>query len=180
MLLHNDPLLTFNRSRVFVADRPLRRKRERGRSSFMKAPEAEYSGQRLIARGNDPLMSRFATVLVLLVASVGVGTADVDARLVGQQVRGIRRSCVYENGGSDRTRVPFHETNVGAGEPCPFQYRSEPRRQPRAPSIPAMATLSGSALVDGRMVCRYTYLGIDYARTIAPSLQCPMTPHFLP
>lgn len=132
-------------------------------------------------------MSRLASILVLLIVSVGF-IAEADARLVGQQVKGARRSCVYENRGSDRARLPFRETRVGAGEPCPFRYRAEPPRQ--APSsIPPMATLSTippravftrSTRSNGRKQCRYTYLGVDYVRTIPGTQECPLTPHFLP
>ena len=133
-------------------------------------------------------MLRLVNILVLLIVSAGVGAAEADARLAGQQVRGARRLCVYENRGPDRARVPFRETRVGAGEPCPSRYRAEPPRQ--APSsIPPMATLSTvpprailtrSTRSNGRKTCRYTYLGTDYVREIPVTQQCPLTPHFLP
>jgi hypothetical protein len=131
-------------------------------------------------------MFRFATILVLLIVSAGLEAA-ADARLVGQQVRGARRSCIYENRGPNRARVPYRETGVGAGEPCPSRYRAERPRQAATAPIPPMATLSPPrpgftryAPANGRRQCVYTYLGVDYVRTISETQQCPLTPLFLP
>ena len=122
-------------------------------------------------------MFRLSTGLVLLIVSLGADSADAQGRLLRQQVRGADRSCVYENRGPDRTRHPFREVEVGAGEPCPFHYR--PPSPPQSPAIPAMATLARSIPADGRKACIYSYLGREYIRVIDPSLQCPVTPHFL-
>ena len=160
------------------------------------APQSAAAGSRgaqnamdkaTLCKATTPAMSGRSLILVLLIISFGAEPASAQGRLVGQEVRGARRSCIYENSGPDRARHPFRQTGVGAGEPCPFRYR--PPAQSQAPSIPPMATLSTnspgatstiSTPGNRRRSCRYSYLGVEYVRTIDQTLQCPMTPHFLP
>ncbi len=159
-------------------------------SSFTSVHAQNVLDNLIFSRATDPVMSRLATILVLFIVSVGADIAEADARLVGQGVRGARRSCLYENRGSDRARLPYRETIVGAGEPCPFHYRVVPAQRPSARPIPPMATLStippratftrSASRSDGRQLCVYTYLGVDYVRLIPQTRQCPLTPHLLP
>ena len=159
------------------------------------APQSAAAGTRgaqnamdkaTLCKATIPAMSGRSLILVLLIISFGAEAAGAQGRLVGQEVRGARRSCIYENSGPDRARHPFRQTGVGTGEPCPFRYR--PPAQSQAPSIPPMATLSpnssGPTLAintpANRRRCRYSYLGVEYVRTIDQTLQCPMTPNFLP
>jgi hypothetical protein len=111
-----------------------------------------------------------------MILAVLMAAAQSGGALVGERVDGMRRVCAYEDQTRGRLAPPL-QVRVGLGEPCPFRY-PRPRR-PRPPEIPSLATLEGQSYEGGRTICRYTYLGIHYSRTIAASQTCPYTPNFI-
>ena len=121
-------------------------------------------------------MFRTTLLIAVLLMLVLTGIEGSSARLLRQKADGARRECIYENVGMNRRREPTHMMKVGLGEPCPANYRVYPTAQ--TPSIPSMATLQAEIHSNGRLTCRYAYMGEIYDREIGTTSHCPMTPHF--
>jgi hypothetical protein len=136
--------------------------------------EKGWTGQQRLEQSD--MVLRFLTLCALTGLLALVAMADAGARLVMQKAQGAHRLCYYENRGTDRARVPTHQSRVGLGEPCPPYYRAEQSQV--AQTIPSMATLHDEVDAPGGRLCHYLYMGTTYSRPIRGSAHCPLTPHF--
>ncbi len=123
-------------------------------------------------------MSATSLILFALIAAQQpTGPAPRYGELVSQRVQGIRRICVYNNPqAAPPPQERLRQRAIGLAEPCPHRDPGPP--PPQRAQIPAMATLTGQRLQGGRKLCVYTYLRLEYGRSIPVDRSCPLTPHF--
>lgn len=110
-------------------------------------------------------MRKTSCLLIVLASS---WAAPASSRLTNSYIRDGMRLCFYDDARGNYTNPVARSITVDRNDDCPAT--------PLPPTVPALATLRGSSIVDGKQVCTYQYADRLYNTPIDVGRSCSYTP----